>query len=155
MELADDGEHSRWHANTSKDIQQKGSVDRVICFGEVDESRAQPYLLLPHQLLLASYYKHHVNCRALWSEPILFLRQNVLAFGIFTQAIRNYFDEEYFAGVSSEGDTTIIATLSPIFLLVKHLNRCIFSLLRHATPSPHSDDDNVELSESVQFFFVG
>ena len=57
--------------------------------------------------------------------------------------------------MSHEGDATIIATLSPIFLLVKHLNRCIFPLLRHATSPPHSDDDIVELSESVQFSFVG
>ena len=44
------------------------------------------------------------------------------------------------AGVSHEGDVTIIATLSPIFLLAKHLNRCILPLLRYAASS-HSDDD--------------
>ena len=88
------------------------------------------------------------------SEPPLFLRQNVLAFAIVTQATRDDF-EEYLAGVSHEGDATIIAKLCPIFLLVKHLNRCIFPLLRHATSPPHSDDDIVELSERVQFSFVG
>ena len=56
--------------------------------------------------------------------------------------------------MSHEGDATIIATLSPIFLLVKHLIRCVFPLLQHATSPPHSDDDIVELSESVQFSFV-
>ena len=63
--------------------------------------------------------------------------------------------KEYFAGVSHEGDATIIAPLSPIFLLVKHLNRCTFPMLRHATSPPHSDDDIVEISESVQFSYVG
>ena len=47
-----------------------------------------------------------------------------------------------------EGDATIIATLCPISLLVKHLNRCIFPLLQYATSPPH--DDIVELSERVQ-----
>ena len=70
-----------------------------------------------------------------------------------SQATRDDF-EDYFAGVSHEGDATIIATLRPVFLLVKHLSRCIFPLVRHATSPPHSDDDIVELSESVQFFFV-
>ena len=35
VELADDGEHCRWHANTSKDTPQKGSVDGVVCFGDM------------------------------------------------------------------------------------------------------------------------
>ena len=154
VELADDGEHSRWHAKTSKDIPQKGSVDGVICFSEVDKSKVHEGVLLPRQFLQSSYYEHHVNRRALGSEPTLFLRQDVLAFAIVTQATRDDF-EEYFAGVSHEGDATIIATHSPIFLLEYHFNRCIFPLLRHATSSPHSDDDVVEISESVQFSFVG
>ena len=111
-------------------------------------------VLLPRQFLQSSYYEHHVNRRALGSEPTLFLWQNVLAFAIVTQATSDDF-EEYFAGVSHEGDVTIIATLSPVFLLVKHLNRCIFPLLRYAIPPPHSDDDIVEVSEGVQFSFVG
>ena len=49
----------------------------------------------------------------------------------------------------------IIATLCPMFRLVQHLYRCIFPLLRHATSPPHSDDDVVQLSERVQFSFVG
>ena len=145
--------YSRWHAKTSKDIPQRGSVDAVIRFGEVDEAQVQGGVL-PRQFLQSSYYEHHVNRRALGSEPTLFLRQNVLAFAIIViQATRDDF-EEYFVGVSHEGDATINATLSPIFLHVKHLNRCIFPLLRHATSPPHSDDDIVELSESVQFSFV-
>ena len=128
--------YSRWHAKTSKDIPQRGSVDAVIRFGEVDEAQVQGGVL-PRQFLQSSYYEHHVNRRALGSEPTLFLRQNVLAFAIVTQATRDDF-EEYFAGVSHEGDATIIATLSPIFLLVKHLNRSIFPLLGYATPPPHS-----------------
>ena len=56
--------------------------------------------------------------------------------------------------MSHEGDATIIATLYTIFL-VRHLNRCIFPLLRHATSPPHSDDGIVELSERVKFSFVG
>ena len=129
MELADDGEHSRWHAKTSKDIPQKGSVDGVVCFGEIDKAQVQGGVLLPRQFLQSSYYEHHVNRRASGSEPTLFLWPNVLAFAIVTQATRDYF-EECFAGVSHEGDATIIATLSPTFLLVKHLNRCTFTLLR-------------------------
>ena len=133
---------------------QKGWVDGVICFGEVGKAQIRGVVLLPLQFLQPSYYEHHVNRRALGSEPTLFLRQNVLAFAIVTRATRDDF-EESFAGASHEEDAAIIATLSPIFLIVKHLNRCIFPLLRHATSPPHSDDDIVELSESVQFSFVG
>ena len=122
MEFADDGENFWWHAKTSKDIPQKGSVDRVVCFGEVDKAQVQRGVILPRQFLQSSYYEHHVNRRALGSEPTLLLRQNVLAFAIVTKATRDNF-EEYFAGVSHEGDATIIATLSPIFLPVKHLDR--------------------------------
>ena len=57
--------------------------------------------------------------------------------------------------MSHEGNAAIVATLCLIFPLVKHLNRCIFPLLRHATSPRHSNDDVVELSESVQFSFVG
>ena len=153
VEFAVDGEHSSWHAKASKDIPQNGSVDGVVCFGEVDKAQEQGGVL-PRQFLQSSYYEHHVNSRALGSEPTLFLRQNVLAFAIVTQTTRDDF-EEYCYGVSHEGDATIIATPSPIFLLIKHLNRCIFPLLRHATSPPHSEDDIVELSETVQFFFVG
>ena len=127
MELADDSEHSRWQTKTNKDIPQKGSVDGVVCFGDVDKAQVQGGVLLPRQFLQSSYYEHHVNRRALGSEPTLFLWQNVLAFAIVAQATRDDF-EEYFAGVGREGKATIIATLSPIFLLVKHLNRCIFPL---------------------------
>ena len=105
------------------------------------------------QFLQSSYYEHHVNCRALGSEPTLFLRKNVLAFAIVTRTTRDDI-EENFAGVNHQGYATIIATLSPILLLVKHRNRCIFLLLRHATSPPHSDDDIVELSERLQVSFV-
>ena len=108
----------------------------------------------PRQFLQSSYCEHHVNHRALGSEPTLFLRKNILAFAIVTQATRDYI-EDYFAGVSHEGDATIIATLSSSFLFLKHLNCCIFPLLRRATAPPHSDDNIVELSESVEFSFVG
>ena len=41
-ELAGDGEHSRGHAKKkSKDSPHKGSVDGVICFGEVDKARVR------------------------------------------------------------------------------------------------------------------
>ena len=56
--------------------------------------------------------------------------------------------------MSHEGDATIIATLSQTFVVVKHLNRCIFPLLRHATLAQHSDDDIVESFEGVQLSFV-
>ena len=93
VELADDGEHSRWHAKTSNDIPQKGSVDGVICFDEVDKAQVQGGVFLPRQFLQSSYYQHHVNGRALGSEPTLFLRQNVLAFAIVTQVTRDDFEE--------------------------------------------------------------
>eukprot|EP00904_Undaria_pinnatifida_P013748 jgi/Undpi1/9503/HiC_scaffold_27.g11959.m1 len=147
VELADDGEHYRWHAKTSKDIPQKGSVDGAICFDGVDKSQVQGGVL-PRQYLQSSYYEHHVNRRALGSEPTLFLRQNVLAFAIVTQATHDHF-EEYIAGVSHDNCHT------QSDLLVKHLNRCILALLRYATSPPHGDDDIVELSESVQFSFLG
>ena len=91
------------HANTSKEFPQKGSVDGFICFGEVDQAQVPGGVFLPRQFLQSSYCEHHVNRRALGSEPGLFLRQNVLAFAIVTQATRDDF-EEYFAGVSHEGD---------------------------------------------------
>ena len=153
VELADDGEHSRWHAKTSKDTPQKGSVDGVIYFGEIDKSQVQGGVLLPRQFLQSLCYKHHVNRQTLGYEPTLFLRQNVLTFAVVTKATRDDF-EEYFACVSHEGDATIVATLRPTFLFIEHLNRCIVLLLRHTTPPPHSDNDMVELSERVQFFFV-
>ena len=80
--------------------------------------------LLPPQFLQPLYDEHHVNRRPLGSKPTLFLVQNVLAFAIVTKATRDDF-EECFAGVSQEGDTTIVATLRPMFLLVEHLSRCI------------------------------
>ena len=46
----------------------------------------------------------------------MFLRLNVLAFALVTRATRDDF-EEYFAGVSHEGDAAIIDTLSPIFFM--------------------------------------
>ena len=153
VDLADDGEYSRWHAKASKDIPQKGSVDGVVCFGEVDKAQVRAGVLLPRQFLQSSYYEHHFGRRGLWSEPTLFFRPNVLAFANVPHASRDDF-EEYLAGVSHEGDAMIIVTRSSIFLLVKHLNRCIFLLLRYATPPPHSDDDIVERLEYVQFSFV-
>ena len=88
------------------------------------------------------------------SKPTLFLLQSVRAVAVVTKATRGDFGE-YFAGVSHEGNTNIVATLRPITLLVQHLDRCIFPLLRQATSPLHSDDDLVEISERVRFFFVG
>ena len=48
-ETADDGEHSGWHAKTSKDIPQKGSVDGIIFFGEIDKAQVQRDVLLARQ----------------------------------------------------------------------------------------------------------
>ena len=61
VELADNIEHSRWHAKPSKDITQKCSVDGVLCFGEVDKAQMQDSILLPRQSLQSSYYEHRVN----------------------------------------------------------------------------------------------
>ena len=142
VKFVNDGEHSRWHPKASKDIPQKGLVDGVICFGKVDKAHVQGGVRFPRHVLLSSYYEHHVNRRALGSEPTLFLRQNVLALAIFTQATRDDF-EDYVSDVS-QGDAAIIATLSPVFLLVKYLNRGIFLLSRYATSPPQSDDYIVE-----------
>ena len=149
MELGDDDELSRWHAKTSKDMPQKGSVDGVIRFRYVDKAQVQ-WGVLPRQLLQSSYNEHHVTRRALESELTLFFRQCVLAFAIVIQATRHDF-EEYFAGVSHEQEATISATLSPIPRLVKRIICCIFLMLRYTPPS---DDDIVEPSDGVQFFFV-
>ena len=124
MEFADGREHSRWHAKTSKDIPQKGSVDGVICFGKVDKAQVLGGVLLPSQLLQSSYYEYHINRRTLSSEPTLLSRKNILAFAIVTQATRDGF-EEYFTGVSHEGHAPTIGIHSPTFLLVKHLNRWV------------------------------
>ena len=132
---------------------QKGSVDGVIRFREVDKAQVQGGVLLPRQFLHSSYNELHVTRRELGSEPTLFFRQCFLAFAIVTQATRLDF-EEYFAGVSHEQEATISATLSPI-LLVKRLNGCIFPMLRYATSHPSRDDDIVEPFEGVQFLFVG
>ena len=153
VEIADDGHHSLGDTHEQGHPIQKNSVIGVICLGKIDQAQLQGSFRLPRQFLQPSYYEHHANRGALGSELTLFLRQNFLAFAIITQATRDHF-EEYTAGVTHEGDATIIATLSPVFLLVKHLSRCIFPLLRDATFPPHSDDDIVERSKSVQFSFV-
>ena len=95
----------------------KASVDGVVCFGEVDKAHVQGGVLLPRQFLQSSCYEHHVNRRALGSEPTLFLPQNVLAFEVVTKATRIGL-EEHFAFVSHDGDITTVATPCPIFLLV-------------------------------------
>ena len=46
-------------------------------------------------------------------------------------------------------------TLIPIILLMKHLDRCKFLLLGHATSPPNGVDNIVEFSERVQLPFVG
>ena len=89
VELADNGGDSRWHAKTSKGIPQECSVDRVICFGEVDKAQVQWGVVFPRQLLQSSYYEHHVNRPALGSEPTLFLRQNVSYFRNSTEINRH------------------------------------------------------------------
>ena len=48
-----------------------------LCFGEVDEAHVQGGVLLPQQLLQTLYHEHHVNRRALRSEPTLFTRHHV------------------------------------------------------------------------------
>ena len=153
VELGDDGELSRGYAKTSKDMPQKGSVDGVLRFREVNKPQVQWGVLLPCQFLQLSCNEHHVTRRALGSEPTLFFRQCVLAFAIVIQATRHDF-EEYFAGVSHEQEATISATLSPIPVLEKRLNCCIFLMLRCATSHTPSDDDIVEPSEGVLFFFL-
>ena len=97
--------------------------------GEVDKEQVQGGVLFPRQFLQSLFYEHHVNHQALGSELTLFFRQKVLSFAIVTQVTRDDF-EEYFASVSYEGDATITATLGSTFLLVEHLNRCIFPSLR-------------------------
>ena len=52
-----------------------------------DKAQAQGGVLLPCQFLQSSHYEHHVNRRALGSDPPLFLQQNVLEFAIAAQAI--------------------------------------------------------------------
>ena len=153
VELGDYDELSRRHAKTSKDMPQKGSVDGVIRFREVDKAQVQ-WGVLPRQFLQSSYNEHHVTRRALGSEPTLFFRQCVLAFAIVIQATRHDFRKS-FVGVRYEQEATISATLSPIPLLVKRLNCCILPMLRYATSHPPSDDDIGEPSEGVQFVFVG
>ena len=150
-ELADDGEHSRCHAQTSQDIPQKGSADGIICFGEVNKVQVQGGVLLSAPV--PAVVERHINRRALGSEPTLFLRKIVLAFAVVTKTTRDEF-KEYFACVSHEGVATIVASRCSIILFVQHLNRCIFGLLRHATFISHSDDDIVELSKRVQFSFA-
>ena len=59
---------------------------------------------------------HHVNRRALGSQPTLSLPQTALAFAVVTEATRDDF-EQYFAGLSHEGDAMKIATLSLVFFL--------------------------------------
>ena len=55
VEFADVGELSRGHTRTSNEIPQKGSVDRVICFGKVDEAQVQGgVVLLRLQFLMSS-----------------------------------------------------------------------------------------------------
>ena len=84
------------------------------------------------------------------SKHTLDIRQNGLAFAIVTRLNRKDFNQ-YFACVSHEGVGTIIATLSPIFLLVRDHDSCLNPLVRHVTSPPHSEDDVVEFSDSVPY----
>ena len=148
MELTDEAEHSRWHAKKSSDSSREGLVYGVIGFGEVDEAHQQRGIL-PRQLLQASHHKHHVDRRALGSRAPLLLRQHAFPCAVDAEAARDDL-EEYFAGVRHEGDTTIVCTLRLIFCFVQHLDRCIFPLLRHASPHPHSDDDIEQVYQDVR-----
>ena len=140
------------HPNEQRHPTQKGSADGVIFFGEIDEAQVQGGVLLQRQFLQSWYYEHHVNRRALGFEStLLFLRQNVLALALETQATCDYF-EEYLACVSHERNATIVATLTSIFLLAKHLCRCIFPLLRHATSCTAP---MISRNLSVRFSFAG
>ena len=98
MELADNGEHSRWHAKASQDSQQEGSVDGVVGFGEVDKTHEQRSVLLPFQLLQASHHKHHVDRRPFGPKATLLLWQDAFPFAVVAEAARDEF-EEYFAGM--------------------------------------------------------
>ena len=97
----------------------KGSGRRSYMFGEVNKTQIQRRVL-PRQFLQASYYKHHVNHRALGNKSKMFLRQNVLDFAVVTRKATRHGSDNYSTGVSHEGDATIVATLRPIFLLVQH-----------------------------------
>ena len=150
VELGDDDELPRWHAKTSKDMPQKGSVDGLLRFREVNKAQVQ-WGVLPRQFLQSSYNEHHVTLRALGSEPTLFFRQCVLAFAIVIQATRHDLRES-FVGVSHEQEATISATLSPIPLIVKRHGCCIFPMLRYATSHPPSDDVSGNLPRVLNSF---
>ena len=126
----DDGEHSPWHAKTSKKIRQKGSADGAIGFGEVDKAQAQGGVLLPRQSVMACCCENRISCWSLGSRPILFILHSVLAFAAVTKATRDALVNGIFAGFSNEEDAIIGATLRPT---IPRLDRCTFLLLRHAT----------------------
>ena len=63
-----------------------------ICFDEVDKAQVQGGVLLPRQFLQSSFIlliRTSSQPSSVGSEPTLFLRQNVLAFAIVTQATRD------------------------------------------------------------------
>ena len=71
MELAEDGEHSRWYAKENQDSPQESDVDGVMDFGKVDKVHEQRDVL-PRQFLQASYcsfglfnYDSYVSFRAI------------------------------------------------------------------------------------------
>ena len=117
MELADDGDHSRWNAIASQDSPQESAIDGVIGFGKVDNAHEKRGVLLPRQFLQASHHEHHVDRRAVGFKSTLLLRGDAFPFAAATEAARDDF-EEYFASVSHKGDAEIVTTLRSIFLLV-------------------------------------
>ena len=117
VELANDGEHSRWNAKVSQDSPQESAIDGVVGFGKVDKAHEQRVVILPSQFLQASHHEHHVDRRGVGSKSTLLLREDAFPFAVVTEAARDGF-EECFARVSHKGDDTIVTTLRPIFLFV-------------------------------------
>ena len=150
VELADDGitQNEQGHHT-------EGLFDGVICFCDIGKAQIPARVLLPPRFLQSSFYEHHVNRPSLVCQPTLFFRQNVLAYAVVVNKTTGDDLEEYFACVTLMGDTTIVAIPCTIFLLVRHLHRCTFPLLRQATCPPHSDNDVAQLSESIQISVVG
>lgn len=64
IELVDYGEHARRKSETLEDSQQKGAVDRAICFREVDKTHVQRNALSLLHFLQSAYHKSHADGRA-------------------------------------------------------------------------------------------
>ena len=97
------------HARVVEDGPRWFAVDRVVCFGEVNEGHVQRGFLL-RQPVKTPCGEHPFLGKARRAEATIFLDEDVLALTLVTQAGGDDLDQD-FAGVCYEGDASVVAGL--------------------------------------------